>query len=146
MTAYHAAKLYFIMRASTPFTVLTAPTTPGALLQPTVTDVVLAAPGVGKKLNMVNNHSGRVLFYAEISPVQSLIRNSYKGPFQAFGYQGSAVVAPGATGTLSFTGLVDAGIYFARVGVITTGVDAPGAVPVKIAQPTIHRFQAMTVV
>jgi hypothetical protein len=146
-TAYLAVHYYLGNFAIANWVTQTAPTAPGALLSPAVaSDAPLAAPGVGRQLNVTNNNSGKVTFYAEVSPVQSAIRNNYKGPFDSSTIFNIPIVAAGATAALSITGLVTGGTYFARIGAITTGIDLAGAVPCRVAQSLIYRFVATTTV
>ena len=146
-TAWKATGLYVANRGFATWTTTAAPTTPGALLQAAVTlDAALATPGIGRLLYVDNPNTTKVTFYIEASPPQSAIRNTFKGPFDSGTMFGSAIVAAGANIGIPITGLVSGAVYFARIGTITTGIDSPGAVPCKVAQPTIYRFVATTTV
>jgi hypothetical protein len=120
-----------------------APTTPGALLTAGVlTEGPLASPGTGRLLGLINNNTSAVVFYAEVSPVQAVIRNNYKGPFDSSVIIYSGIVAAAGGASLAFTGLVAGGTYFARIGTITTGADTTHRAAIKVAAPVIYKFVA----
>jgi len=145
-TSYRMVYWYLLYRAIIGYVNTAAPTDPGALLTPTASDAALGSPGTGRQITINNLNLGRVIAYLELSPIQSSIRNSWKGPFLADTLVGSAIIAPSSSSPVNFTGLVVGGVYFVRIGVMSTGATSGAPVACKVASPLIYRFTATTTV
>lgn len=145
-TSYRMVYWYLLYKLIYAYVNTGAPTTPGALLTPTASDAALSAPGIGRTITINNLNIGRVTAYLELSPIQSTIRNSWKGPFDSTTLVGSGIISPSSSSPISFTGLVSGAVYFVRIGLISTGAAVGTPVEPKVASPLIYRFTATTTV
>ena len=79
----------------------------------------LAAPGTGISLSFDNNNGESVIAITRRSLQQSSARNFFKGPFIANSIFGTTV-ADGNSGTAEYTGLVEDGVYFIHVRLLSS--------------------------
>jgi hypothetical protein len=121
--------------ATIPAASMTAPTTAGFLsIGGFLTDAP-SATGTGVNLTITNDNDEDVTVLVELSLKQSDARMRYKGPWVPSTFMGFEVPAS-TSADEDITGLVDGGVYFMRVRLISS--DAPR----RLSAPLIIRFVA----
>lgn len=80
--------------------------------------VPLAAAGTGFGVQITNNNGEAVYLYGTRSLKQADARQFYKGPWDSASIQVSGI-ADSSTGVIEFDNLIEDGVYFARVRIIS---------------------------
>lgn len=113
------------------------PVLPGGLALENPEILPLVAPGIGFRIDAVNNNGEEIVMIATRSPKQSDQKYFYKGPFQS-DTAAYVDVADTDKGTINFTGLVDEGVYFVKVMFVSKLTGRRISVPVILRAEAIE--------